>query len=290
MELENGKILSVRYFLNTRLKPNMIEGQNAYPIYMTVVYNRKSLQLKVNWDLIINNSFSPFLDSRNYHTDPSELFVEYFTLEEFEAIMSLYEKFKEVYPNEEIGKEYETEAILLNEYRKIIEISVAEEVRRKGDLFELNKRFRKKLSLYFSSLFYGIGEYLNEEISRIYSNRENFTSSFFYENFEILLRADLLESIEEDLKKDIELYFLIGSLIDSEAYFEDRLVYWAFIENYLNELLLHYNRYFSRTPEKTLPVENFFYRYTLLMPPSQTVDYYCNRVENFISYILKEQV
>lgn len=210
------KKISIRFFLNKKLKPLEDEGVLNYPIYIHVNYNRNNTKFTIDWNTIMS-SYDLIMENTGEYSDMSD--YGYVSEEMFNRIIAKVDNNKRavvepdgdgviVYPHEEglinglIDIKFYLDEILSKEMQRA-DFSV--------------KGFSKRFNYYLSSPSFIYDEYLSKKVYTIVSDKMNRFERkkykkhvFFADKFNFITNNDLISLLDEDLLYEINTFFFLA--------------------------------------------------------------------------------
>lgn len=207
------KKISVRFFLNTKLKSLEENGKLHYPIYVHINYDRNNTKFTFDWNTI---GFTYFLQDINTD-DFSE--YGYVTNEMFRRINLKIESNIDAIPKEidngveVFSHEEGLVKALANVQDRILEIITYERKKSNFSLRGFSKRFHYYESspsyLYDKKLSLVIVDELEGSLDR-FEKKKLSNYVFLFEKYYYLLNKNLINKLSTSTKNSIETYFCLA--------------------------------------------------------------------------------
>lgn len=200
--MEKKKLITVKHFLNKRLKPKIYRNEKLYPSYCQITYLRHNTQFLFDWDIYI------YFEDEDEYKDSS--LSNRFTEETFTSLL-------------------EEEVELIKEIELTIEKAILFEEKRHGEKFHL-KGFSKRLEFYNHCFTCDLLEKINKDLKAIINKKiTRKQSDRLWEKMEWRSLLDVIEYVEKkeyitdinkkidgDLNDRINTYYLIESFMEQD--------------------------------------------------------------------------
>ncbi|WP_282781127.1 hypothetical protein [Phaeodactylibacter xiamenensis] len=265
-------------FLNTRLKPKVLgDAPESYQLYIRVIYESKNTHLPV----------LPL-----YNIDDIDPYAFYADEDEYEHLMLDLERMD--FETEGFGWNLAREVKNYMDYIKAViqyEISVAP---KRFSLNGLGKRVKllrtTALEPLDTLLTTKLKSFLREYDQGRFSPYVRLENTF-ESNYNAISRFIVNKFIKlpEDIKYDIEYYFLLASHNDFNFRVSyGSLVFYRGLQRF--EAFLDRKELYDRSVLLKVPLENPYSRLLSLNPPSKPKAFYINKLKTFVREINKKHI